>query len=95
MFKLIMKSNAITCVAPFSLESFDQMWHLVMTSWVLVSNIPKYVKLAKLTMVQIIGSMEVERCSSILTFMKSKFRNRFITHLPFVVHMFAQQLYTL
>jgi hypothetical protein len=66
------------------------MWHLVMTSRVLVSNIPKYVELAKLTMVQIVGSMEVKRCFFILAFMKSKFHNRFITHLAFVVHMFAK-----
>jgi len=65
------------------------MWHLVMTFWVLVSIFPKYVNLAKLTMVQIVGNMEDERCFSILAFIKSKFHNRLITHLPFV--MFAQQ----
>ncbi len=27
--------------------------------------------------------------------MKSKFYNKFTTHLPIVVHMFAQQFYTL
>jgi hypothetical protein len=39
--------------------------------------------------VQILGSVEDERCFSMLTFMKSKFNNMFITHLPFIVCMFT------
>jgi uncharacterized membrane protein len=65
----------------------------MMTSWVLVSNIPKYVKLAKLTMVQVVGSMEVEICLSILTFMKSSFT---IGSLPLAIcctHVFTTNIY--
>jgi hypothetical protein len=46
-------------------------------------------------MVHIIGSVEDEKCLSTLAFMKSKLHNRLTTHLPIVVHMFAQQFYTL
>jgi hypothetical protein len=53
------------------------------------------VKLVELVMVQILGSVEDERCFSTLAFMKLKFHNRFITHLLIVVHMFTQQFYTL
>jgi hypothetical protein len=46
-------------------------------------------------MVHIIGSVEDEKCLSTLTFMKSKLHNWLTTHLPIVVHMFAQQFYSL
>jgi hypothetical protein len=71
------------------------MWHLVTTSRILVSSFLKYIKLAKLAMVQIIGNMEDERCFSTLAFMKSKLNNKLITYFPIVVCMFAQQFYTL
>jgi hypothetical protein len=48
-----------------------------------------------MAMVQIVGSVEDERYFSMLTFMKSKFRNKLITHLPLVARMFAQWFYTL
>jgi hypothetical protein len=46
-------------------------------------------------MVQIIGSMKDERCLLTPAFMKSKPHNKLTTHLPIVVHMFAEQFYTL
>jgi len=55
-------------------------------------NFPDYVKLAKLAnlaMVQIVNNVEDEKCFSILAFMKSKLRNKFIIHLP-LVRMFTQ-----
>ncbi len=47
-------------------------------------------KLAKLAMVQIVGSVEDEKCFSTLAFLKSKLWNKLTTHLPLVVRMFAQ-----
>lgn len=52
-------------------------------------------KLAKLAMVQVIGSVEDERCFFTLAFMKSILCNKLTTHLPLVVHMFAQHFYTI
>jgi hypothetical protein len=96
MFKLTMKSNAAACMVPlFYTNPLTRMWRLVITSRILVSIFPKYVKLTKLAMVQIINIMEDERCFSTLAFMKSKVHNKLITHLPIVVHMLAQQFYTL
>ncbi len=60
------------------------------TFQVLVCSFPGYVKLAEMAMVQIVGSVEHERCLSTLAFMKSKLCNRLIIHLPLVVQMFAQ-----
>jgi hypothetical protein len=71
------------------------MGHLMTTSRILVPNFVKYVKLAELAMVQVIGSVEDKKCFSTLAFMKSKFCNRLTTHLPLVVHMFTQNFYTM
>jgi hypothetical protein len=67
---------------------------LVITSQVLVYSFPNYVKLVEMAMVQIMGSVEDERCFFTLAFMISKLRNGLITHLPLVVRMFAQRFYT-
>jgi hypothetical protein len=89
-----MKSNATTCMAPpFDTNPLMRMWCLVTTFWILVYKFPKYVKLVELAMVQIVGSVEDERCFFTLAFMKSKLCNMLITHLPLVVHMFAQWFY--
>jgi hypothetical protein len=54
-------------------------------SEVLVCNFLKqYLKLAELAMVQIVGSVEDEKCFSMLAFLKSKLCSMFITHLPLV-----------
>ncbi len=70
MFKLTMKSNAATCMVP----TFDTnpLTRIVTTSWILVFSFPEYVKLAKLAMIQIICSVEDEKCFSTLAFLNSK-----------------------
>jgi hypothetical protein len=91
MFKLMMKLNATACMAPpFDTNPLTKMWPLVTTSRILIYNFPKYVKLTKMAMVQIVGSVEDEHCFSTLVFMKSKLHNMLTTHLPFVVQIFAQ-----
>jgi len=90
MFKLTTRSNVVACmVPPFGTNPLTKMWHLVITSQILVSNFPKYIKLVELAMVQIIGSVEDERCLSTLTFMKSKLHNKLTIHFLIVVCMFA------
>jgi len=42
---------------PFDMNPLTKMWHLVTTSRILVTSFPKYVKLAELAMVQVIGSV--------------------------------------
>jgi hypothetical protein len=77
----------------FDLNPLTKMWCLGTRFQVLSSSFLKYVKLVELVMVQIVGSMEDERCFYTLAFMKSKLQNKLTTHLPLVVCMFAQQLY--
>jgi hypothetical protein len=73
----------------FNTNLFNIMCYLVTTFRILFSSFFEYVKLAKLAMVQIIGSVVDERCLSTLIFMKQKLHNMLTTHLPIIVHMFA------
>jgi hypothetical protein len=54
----------------------------------------KFIKLAKIVAIQVIGSMEDECTFNILSFMKSKLKNRFTSHLDLVIRTFSQHLYT-
>jgi hypothetical protein len=74
---------------PFDTNLLIRMWHLVTASRVFVYSFLEYVKLAEMVMVQIVGNVKDEHCFSKLAFMKSKLRNRLITHFPLVVQMFA------
>jgi hypothetical protein len=51
---------------PFDTNPLTKIWQLVTTSRILITNFPKYVKLVELTMVQMVGNMEDERCLSFL-----------------------------
>jgi len=78
---------------PFDTNLPTRMWQLVTISHILITSFPKYVKLAKLAMVQVIGSVENEKYFFILVFMKFKLHNRLTTHLLLVVQMFVQHFY--
>jgi hypothetical protein len=78
---------------PFETNPLIGKWCLVTTSWILVSSFLEYVKFVELDVVQVVGNVENESCFYILAFMKSKFCNKFTTHLPLVVRMFAQHFY--
>ncbi len=49
----------------------------------------EFMKVAKLTVVQIMGFVEDEKTFLTLTFMKMSLWDRLIDHLDLVVHMFA------
>jgi hypothetical protein len=56
--------------SPFDTNPLMRMWCLVTTSWILICNFPKYVKLAELAMVQIVGNVENEKWFLTLTSIK-------------------------
>jgi len=66
-------------------STFKVLWNILL----------KYFKLAKIVIVQVLGSTEDERTFSTLSFMKSKLQNRFNEHLPMVVNMYFQTFFTL
>ncbi len=94
--KAIQVDNEVECNHMHSSTfCLTKIWHLVIASRVLVCNSPKYVKLAKMAIVQVVGNVKDGCCFYTLAFMKSKLRNWLITHLPLVVWMFAQRFYIL
>jgi hypothetical protein len=54
----------------------------------------EYIKITKVTIVQIFGLMEDERCFNTLNFMKSTLQNNLTTHVDLVICMIAQKFYT-
>jgi hypothetical protein len=76
------------CPPQFDTNPFTKMWWLVTTSHILIISFPKYVKLAKLAMVQLVGNVDDDRCFSILAFMKYNHHSRLTTHSSLVVQCF-------
>jgi len=52
-------------------------------------------KLVEIAMVHVLGSIEDERIFSSVAFFKDKVKNALDEHLPFVVGMYSQKVYTL
>jgi hypothetical protein len=73
MFLLSMKSNAIDAMAkPIDVNHVFCLWCTLLTSRVLFFSFPKYFKLAKIAIVQVIGSVKDEYYLNSLAFCKSK-----------------------
>jgi hypothetical protein len=63
--------------------------------WHFGYKLSENLKLVKLVIIMVLGSVEEEKTFSTLNFMKSKFYNCCIGHLDLVVRMFAQKNYKL
>jgi ABC-type bacteriocin/lantibiotic exporter with double-glycine peptidase domain len=61
------------------------------SSLILNEKLSEYNKLAEITMVQVLGSIEDERTFNNLSFMKNEFQNRLTTHLDLWVRRFSQK----
>ena len=85
-----MKSNAINAMRePMDQNPLTHIWRTILASKILSSSFPEYLKLAKIGLVQVIGSMEDEHCFSTLNFIKNKNCNRLTKNLELFVRMFA------
>jgi hypothetical protein len=94
MFKLCMKNNSkATMEPPFDLNSLTQIWRTLDAFRVLTHFFPKHLKLAEMTIVHILGSVENEKCFSSLAFLKNKLRATLGPHLPLVVGMYSQKFF--
>jgi hypothetical protein len=61
MFKLTMTSNACVVMAKLiDMNLLTHLWRIFSTSKLGVCSFPKYIKLAKIAMVQVLGSREDE-----------------------------------
>jgi hypothetical protein len=73
-FKLTMKSNAKFAMAPpHEVNPLTRLWTYLASPMVIVFKLHEYFKLT--AMVQVIGSVEDERCFNNLNFIKSKLQN--------------------
>jgi hypothetical protein len=82
---------------PWILHMISTLWfdYGKGTSQIVIHCILKYIKLAEIVIVQVIGSMEDEHTFNTISFMRSKFKNRFTSHLDLVIYMFSQHFYIL
>jgi len=71
-----------------------KLWKTFSSSQIFVKKILEYIKLVELVIVQVIGSVEDERCFSTLTFMKTKLQNILTTHVELVIWIFSQKFFT-
>ncbi len=59
-------------------------------SW---TQIPKYIKLVEIVVVQVICLVEVEQCFPYTNFVRSELRKRLTTHLKLVIHIFSHNFF--
>jgi hypothetical protein len=92
-----MLSNSMVMLEPpFDVNPLTRLWRMLDANIALATQFSKYIKLAQLAMVHVLGSVEDERCFSSLTFLKDRLRNHLANdHLGLVMGMYAQQVYTL
>jgi len=97
LFKLAMSTNSKKHMEPpFDLNPLTRLWRYLDSCTVLrVKAFPEFYKLAEIAIVQVLGSVEDERCFSSLAFLKNKLRNSLDTHLECVVGMYSQKIFTL
>jgi hypothetical protein len=96
LFKVAMISNAHQAMeGPQDLNPLTKLWRHLDSNVNLAKAFGEYVKLAEIAMIHVLGYVEDERAFSALTFLKDKVRNKLDDHLPVVIGMHAQQVYTL
>ncbi len=95
LFVITTKNAKLAMDKPFDVNSITKLWRTFTSSLIFKVKIPKYIKLAKLVVVHVIGFVEDEHCLSTLTFIKAKPWNRLTMHLKLVICMFNQKFFTL
>jgi len=90
-FKLIIKTQVPKAMEkPRDENPITKLWHQLATNnWMLIHP-SKFMKFAKLVIVQIISNVEDEKTLSTLTFNKFKLWKWLVKHLNITIHMFAQ-----
>ncbi len=84
-FKLIMKSNVASIMGlPNIMNPMTWLWRFLAFLQTIAQKVPKYLKLVKIAMAQVIGFLEDERSFNNLNFINSKLHNRIITYLDLV-----------
>jgi hypothetical protein len=93
-FKLAMKNNSQAAMQPpFNENPLTRLWRTLDSASLCIY--PEYMKLAKIVVVHVLGSVQDERCFSSLSFLKNKLRNHLDDHLGVVVGMYSQKVFNL
>jgi len=77
------------------LNLLSRLWKKLFSNALLCAHFNEFMKVAKLVVVQIMGSVEDEKTFSTFTFMKIRLRNKLCEHLGLVVCMYMQPFYTI
>jgi len=84
-----MQFNPTTAMeAPFHVNPLIWLWHILDVSHILWHSFLEFFKLAKITIIQVLGLVEDEWTFSILSFLNFELRNCFNEHLSIVVRMY-------
>jgi len=78
---------------PSNVNLVTRMWLKIQSSLLLVLKLSEYIKVAEITLMQVLSLVEDEIFFSNLTFMKSEWRNKLTTHLDLCARMFTQNFY--
>ena len=73
----------------------SRLWRKLSSNALILEEFSKFMKVDEIAHIQMLGSVEDERTFNSLPFLKSKLRILLTMHLDLVVHMFAQDFYTL
>jgi hypothetical protein len=68
-------------VNPIIVNPLTRIWRVINTSQLLSHSFPEFLKLAKITMVHVLGFVEDEHCFSFAYFLKTKLHNCLDLHL--------------
>ncbi len=90
-FKLTIKSSVAQAMAkvvalasdkahPMVVNPPTRLWLVINASQLLFHTFPKYLELAEIVMIHILGSVEDERCFSLVSFLKDKVHNHLNSH---------------
>jgi hypothetical protein len=90
LFKLTMKSNAQKMLGPpYDQNPVSKLWQKFGCNGLLLSKLSEFMRLAKIAITTVLGSVEDERTFSSLKFIKSRLRNRLEGNLDTVVRVFS------
>ena len=96
LFKLMMKSHAKVAMEEMVDENLvSKVWIRIGQNALMLNCLSEFIKLAKIAMCVVLGSVEDEQTFSTLSFMKSKLRNRLTGHIDTCVKLFSQEFFTI
>ena len=105
LFKMAMVANSPWAMEPPTigldaskplLNPVTKLWRRLDANSTLLTSFPEYIKLAQITLIHLLGSVEDKRAFSSVTLLKNKVQNRLDgEHLSLVIRMYNQSVYSL